>query len=379
MQLNLKAEITETSAYKIGALQEKYQQLIQEGMDIINCTIGDPKDDTPKTIRTSLLNSIQKMNNSQYPSYIGRTELRKSISESLNKEYSTHLDPETMIISCNGTKEAIYSFPQLFDWSNNKYVSIPSLSYPVYLLSAKYNQIPFQIINVSKETNFLPDLSKIDVEKTQLLWINSPHNPTTTIASYEYLNQLIELAEKNNFIICSDECYNDLYYDEKPTSILEFESEHWVCFRSLSKRSHMTGYRSGAVISKNKELIKHLKKFRSPMGVGTPSFIQDSAITAWGDHDHVIQHRANYKNKRDKILSAFNKLDLDYHGATAGFYLWLSSPNHQSSESLADWFLKKGILVTPGTVFGPDGNPYIRMVYCLSDDMIDKVCTHILK
>ena len=382
MSMKINEQILSTEAYKIGTLQSTYQSLLSEGIDIINCTIGDPKDETPFKIREALLNSISNRTNSQYPSYTGTLELKKAITNSLNTDYKIKLDPDTMVISCNGTKEAIYSIPQLFDWSNNETILIPSLSYPVYQMAANYQKIPYEYLPLSEETKFLPELSKISEEtlqNTQLFWINSPHNPTTTIAPKEYLEQLIELAEKYQFIICSDECYNDLYYEDQPTSILSFDSEHWICFRSLSKRSHMTGYRSGAVISRNNDIITNLKKMRSPMGVGTPSFIQDAAICAWNDTQHVIEHQNIYKKKRDKLIHALNQNDINVFGATAGFYLWASSKDHSSSESLANWFLQKNILVTPGTVFGPDGNPYVRMVYCQTDDIIDKICANILE
>ena len=373
--------IRENKPYEIGRLQEKYQTLLSTGKEIINCTIGDPKDDTPPIIRESLFESVKSLKYSQYPPYIGKNELHNAIANALNTEYNINLD-ESMIISCNGTKEAIYSFPLLFDWADGSQILIPSLSYPIYQLSANYNGIPFKHIPLTIDHNFLPELDSISknaFEKTQLFWINSPHNPTTAIASKSYVTKLLALAETYNFIVCSDECYNDLYYDEKPTSILEFDSEHWVCFRSLSKRSHMSGYRSGAVITKNKEIMKELKKMRSPMGIGTPSFIQDAAITAWNDTAHVAQHRHQYKKKRDQVINALESINMKVFGGNAGFYVWFLSEQHATSQSLADWLLEKGLLVTPGTVFGSNGNPYVRMVYCLRDEVIDKLCTSILK
>ena len=199
-------------------------------------------------------------------------------------------------------------------------------------------------------------------------------NPTTTVASQSYLESLVELAEKHQFIVCADECYNDLYSTDKPASVLSIDSKHWVCFRSLSKRSHMTGYRSGAILSKNEQLIQHLKKLRSPMGVGTPTFIQSAAQWAWSDAAHVEQHRLLYNNKRRRVKQALVAAELSVYGGDAGFYMWVKSANHDTSESLSDWFLDRGILVTPGTVFGSDGNPYVRLVFCLSDTTIAAMC-----
>ena len=382
MPINILPALQSSPAYKIGELQSTYQQLKDEGIDVINCTIGDPLDDTPHQIIDAVKNSISSRSFSQYPPYIGSKDLRTAIATSLNNEYRIQLDPNQHVISCNGTKEAIFSSYQLFDWSNNQTVMIPSLSYPVYQMAATFAGISSHSLPLTSANNFLPDLKSLSSEtlsNVQLFWINSPHNPTTSIAPRSFFEQLLELAHKHEFLICSDECYNDLYFDSKPTSILEFDSDHWICFRSLSKRSHMTGYRSGAIITKNTKIMPLLKKMRSPMGVGTPSFIQDAAITAWQDSDHVIKHRSMYHQKRDKLVQALKSVGIDVFGANAGFYVWASSQKHSTSESLASWFLDRHILVTPGTVFGLDGNPYIRMVFCLTNDMIDKVCDRILK
>jgi aspartate/methionine/tyrosine aminotransferase len=377
---NFNTAITEQPAYQITALQDKAQALRDQGMSIINATIGDPKDDTPSDVQQTLIHALSSASYSQYPPYIGSQALRTSIVNWAFRAHKIQLDPNHQIIACNGTKEAIYSFPMLFDWSKGQTILMPSLSYPVYQMSANAMQIPTVSLPLTESSGFLPNLDAIDpsiLKNTQLFWINSPHNPTTAIASKPYLEQLIRLAETYDFMVCSDECYNDLYASNPPASILEIDSEHWVCFRSLSKRSHMTGYRSGAILSKNNALMGALKKLRSPMGVGTPSFIQAAATWAWGDESHVLTHRNLYNQKRARIKEALIKAGFQVFGGDAGFYMWVKSSSHLTSESLSQWFLDRGILVTPGTVFGPDGDPYIRMVFCLTDDVLDDCCLKI--
>ena len=113
------------------------------------------------------------------------------------------------------------------------------------------------------------------------------------------------------------------------------------------------------------------------MGVGTPSFIQEAAISAWNDDAHVDEHRIHYQKKRTKIKTALTSAGFEIFGGNAGFYMWVKSPNHSTSHELSEWFLNQGVLVTPGTVFGDDGNPYIRLVYCLQDKTIDQLCKKI--
>ena len=380
MSIIFNKEVISRPSYQITELQEMVQRYKAQGRDIINATIGDPKDDTPPEIPAKCKEFFEKNSFSQYPPAIGSEELRVEISQWLNRHHQIQIDPHSQVVSCNGTKEAIFSLPLLFDWSQGNHVLIPSLSYPVYKMSAAYLGIPYEILPLNRDNDFLPALHQIStdaLDKTQLFWINSPHNPTTTIASKDYLTKLVALAEKHNFIVCSDECYNDLYLENQPASVLDINSENWICFRSLSKRSHMTGYRSGAIISKNKTVISNLKKLRSPMGVGTPSFVQSSAAWAWSDDHHVEHHRSHYNQKRKKVKTALINAGLDVFGGNAGFYMWVRSNHHHSSQALSEWFLERNILVTPGTVFGDDGDPYVRLVFCLKDDQIEAFCKNI--
>ncbi len=127
----------------------------------------------------------------------------------------------------------------------------------------------------------------------------------------------------------------------------------------------MTGYRSGAIISMNEDVMQTLKKMRTPMGVGTPSFIQEGAIEALSDDEHVVQHREEYLQRRDFYKAIFERLGFKVWGADAGFYLWMSHPKYKTSQEAFDYALEKGYIVTPGTAFGTDGEGYVRAVYCV--------------
>lgn len=369
--------------YPLLALQREAERLRQQGRDIINLTIGDPKDVTYSDVSDSTIAYLSQHKVSQYPKPAGEPELLTAISSWAKRDYNIELSPTTHILSCNGTKEAIFLLPLCFDWSDGKKIFISSLSYPVYAASTGLQGINLEVLPVSKQSDFLPDLDKITEEQwatCRLFWINSPHNPTTTVAERVYFQKLINLAEQYGFFICSDECYNDLYETDKPTSCLDFsESDRWIVFRSLSKRSHMTGYRSGAVISKNDEFIRLFKKCRAPIGVGTPTFIQKGAISAWNDDVHVLKHREHYQKKRQLLKQALLSKGFEIYGGDAGFYFWFSHPNLLTSEDLSRSFLNADLLITPGTVFGSDGEGFARMVFCVRDDECDKVRNRIEK
>jgi LL-diaminopimelate aminotransferase len=370
--------LTETPEYALASIQKKADALKAEGHDIINLTVGDPKGKTFEPLKEIIIGEIKKLRHSQYPQAAGDPAYLKAVSQWAKDDYNIELSPTSEIVSCNGSKEGIFTIPIAFDWLNNgKKIFIPELSYPVYEMSAGLFNIPVQKLPLKEENDFLPDLDAITEEEWKscgLFWINFPHNPTTTTAPKSYFKKLLDFAKHYDFIVCSDECYNTLYYEERPVSCLEFpESDRWLVFRSLSKRSHMTGFRIGAMMSKNKVLIKNLKKMRSAMGVGTPTFIQKAAITAWNDPYHAIENAKMYKEKRDKLKPVLESKGFKIFGAKAGFYFWMSHSHLKTSEEICTYLLDANILVTPGAAFGEGGEGFVRMVYCDTTDIINEV------
>lgn len=349
---------------------------MEEGRDVLDLTVGDPKDETPAALKATLVHEIQNMSHSQYPASAGDPDYLNAIAAWAKRTYNTELDPAKHILSCNGSKEAIYKIPLMLNWNTGKRIFMPSLSYPVYEESAYMFNIPITHLPLKKEDNFLPNLDSISPSTWKtcgLFWINSPHNPTTTIASKAYFEKLLKLANQYGFLVCSDECYNDIFYTSPPTSCLEFnDSENWIIFRSLSKRSQMTGLRVGAMISKNEALIQHLKKSRAAMGVGTPTFIQKAAISAWNNDQSLKENQERYLKKRNILLPVLKEKGFEIFGAEAAFYLWISHKKLPSSHALFEYFLNHGIAIAPGTMFGNDGEGYARMVYCETSEILEK-------
>jgi LL-diaminopimelate aminotransferase len=369
--------LLEGQTYFIAALNERLNALRAEGKDIISLIMGDPIEPTFPAVREAVIQALEATHISQYPKNRGAVFYLEAVAAWALRYYAQNFDPAKEILSCNGTKEAIFHLPLLFDWSQGQEMWIPSLSYPVYESAAKTLNIPIKYLPLSAETGFLPDLdsfSEAELQRCQIFWINSPHNPTTALADRAYYEKLLALAEKYDFLVCSDECYNELYYTpERPASCLEIDSQQWLVLRSLSKRSHMTGYRMGAMFSRNHELIRLLGKLREPIGVGTPTFIQHGGVAAWNDDIHPQEFAAGYRQKRDLITAALEKVGCQVFGAQAGFYLWFSHPACKTSEELMLAFIDAGLLLTPGTAFGSDGEGYARMVYCITAEMAEEV------
>ncbi len=366
--MKVRSHLLQQAEYPFVALEKRAAQLRAEGKEILELTIGDPGEPTYAPVRQKIAAEMETNTCSQYPNPAGHPDYRTAVANWAKENHGIDLAPQQNVLSCNGTKEAIFHTPLLWEWSGREEIFLPSLAYPVYEASAHVLKIPFRKLSLTREHHFLPNLDGIseeEWEKCQIFWLNTPHNPTSTVADRNYLARLLDLAEKHDFWVCSDECYGELYYEEKPASCLDFpDSKRWISFVSLSKRSHMTGYRMAAMISMDTELMRLMAKLRAPMGLDSPTFVQRGGIEAWNDSKHPRIHAEGYKQKRDVLIAALEGKGFQLFQPKATFYLWFSHPDLKTSEALSDWFLKAGILVTPGTAFGEDGEGYARIAYC---------------
>jgi LL-diaminopimelate aminotransferase len=202
-------------------------------------------------------------------------------------------------------------------------------------------------------------VEEVDPERVRAVWINYPHNPTGATASYEYLEKVVAFCREHDILLFSDECYNDLYSGEPPPSILEVTKERTLAFCSLSKRSGMTGYRA-AMMAGDPELIAALKKLRPSIGVATQSFVQDAAIAAWNDDEHVEERRRIFEEKRSLFKDFFEREKLGFLPTDASIYLWVAVPGGDD-EAYSLRLLEEGIVVAPGRSFGPGGEGYVRI------------------
>jgi LL-diaminopimelate aminotransferase len=227
-------------------------------------------------------------------------------------------------------------------------------------------------VPLTEKNGFLPDLDAIPKDvlvKAKLMWINYPNSPSGRIAPPEFFKRVVEFGQKHEIIIASDEAYTEIYFKEKPHSILEFGREGVVVFQSMSKRSAMTCYRVGFVAG-DKQIIELFKKVKMNIDSGTATFIQDAAIAALSDERHVDEMRAEYTVKRDIMVKAFRAAGLPDCAPEATIYIWQKCPKGVSSVEFAKSLLAPEIamVTTPGAWLGdkmPDGtNPgegYVRL------------------
>jgi succinyldiaminopimelate transaminase len=362
--VQLSPVLAATGTYPFVRLEEAKRRLAAEGIELIDFGKGDPREETDPLIRRALVESIEPL--STYPLAQGLPELREAVAGWCRRRFGVEVDPETEVIPTYGSKEAIFHLAQvLLDRDSEKALVLSTEpGYPVYDRGALFAGAEVERLPLFEEKGFLPDLEGIDEEtwsRTAIFWINYPNNPTGAVAPLEFLERLAALAAEHDFLLAADEAYTELWFDEPPHSVLEATNRSRVAvFQTLSKRSSMTGYRSGFVAG-SPELIAALRQYRPTVGTAPQEFVQRASVVAWNDEEHVERTREIYHRKRDVLLPALARKGIRVAASEATMYLWLEVPAGDSSEELAARLLEHGLIVSPGTFFGPSGEGYWRL------------------
>ena len=353
-----------TGTYPFVRLEQAKRRLTEQGVELIDFGKGDPREETDPLIRRALVESIEPR--SSYPLAEGLPELRRAVVGWCERRFGVELDPETEVIPTYGSKEAIFQLAQVvLDRDGDKRLVLSTEpGYPVYDRGALFAGADVEQLALLEENGFLPDLETIDADtwaRTAIFWINYPNNPTGAVAPLAFLERLAELAAEHDFLLAADEAYTELWFDEPPHSAFEVsDRSHVAIFQTLSKRSSMTGYRSGFVAG-SPELIAALRQYRPSAGTAPQEFVQRASVVAWSGEEHVERMREIYGRKREVLLGALESKGIRVAGSQATMYLWLEVPAGESSEELAERLLEHGLIVSPGTFFGPSGEGYWRL------------------
>ncbi len=309
-----------------------------------------------------------------YPRSRGLPELREAIAAWAQRRFGAALDPEREIIPTLGSKEAIFSFAQValdIDGGRDTVVTTEP-GYPVAERGARFAGGEVVRLSLLERNRFLPDLDAVDASlwrRTAVVWLNYPNNPTAAVAPIGLYERLAELAGEHGFLIASDEAYSELWFDgDPPVSALQVaDRSRVIVFNSLSKRSSMTGYRSGFVAGPT-EVMDALRLYRPTVGTAPQEFVQRAAVAAWGDETHVEETRERYRRKRAILLPCFERKGWRVAGGAATMYLWIEIPSGESSDAVAHRLLEDGLVVAPGAYLGPSGEGYIRLALVPTED-----------
>ncbi len=341
--------LADMAVYPFTRLEEERRRLLAAGVEVIDFGKGDPNEPTDPMIRQALVDALPER--APYPLAQGLPELRGAAAGWLERRFGVAVDPELEIVPTYGSKEAIFSLAQVLE-TDGRVVAFGEPAYPVYERGALFAGAEVRTLPLRRESGFLPDLAELD-DDVALAWVNYPHNPTGAVASREFYDELAEAAERHDFVIGSDEAYTELWFDEPPASALQAaDRSRMVVFQTLSKRSSMTGYRSGFVAGPP-EIVAALKAYRPTVGTAPQEFVQRASVVAWDDERHVEETRARYAAKRDVLIPAIESRGWEIVASEATMYLWVVGPDPAA-------LLERGVIVSPGEMFGPSGEGYVR-------------------
>jgi succinyldiaminopimelate transaminase len=362
--MDLSPALAATGTYPFVKLEQAKRELSAQGIELIDFGKGDPREPTDARIRRALADSLTEI--STYPLAEGLPELREAVAGWCGRRFGVQPNPDTEVIPTYGSKEAIFLLAQLVvdRDSDRRLVVTTEPGYPVPDRGAIFAGAEVLQLPLLEEHGFLPDLDAVAAdtwERAAIVWINYPNNPTGAVAPLDFLGRLASLSAEHGFLLASDEAYTELWFDSPPHSALEVrDCGNVAVFNTLSKRSSMTGYRSGFIVA-DAQLIAALKQFRPSVGTAPQEFVQRASVVAWNDEDHVEHTRAAYRRKRDALLPTLQRKGVRLAGSTATMFLWLEVPDGSASEEFAGRLLERGLIVSPGTFFGPAGEGYWRM------------------
>ena len=369
--------------YPFARLREAVQGIVPPAyLTEIPLYIGEPKHPAPRVIREALLQSLDEL--SKYPLTLGLPELRQACADWLKRRYDgLTLNPDSEILPVLGSREALFSFVQtVLDEAEAPVVVSPNPFYQIYEGATLLGGGKIVFAN-TVTPNFLPNWNSVAAEdwaRCRLLFVCSPDNPTGSVLKLNDWRELFELQDRYGFIIASDECYSEIYFDgKKPLGCLQAALEcgrsfdKLVMFTSLSKRSNVPGLRSGFVAGDAK-LLKDFLLYRTYHGSAMSLPVQRASIAAWNDEAHVVENRALYQAKFDRVLPILRQ-KFDVRLPDASFYIWLRIPDGDDLRFTQELYRDTGVLVLPGRFFAREtanGNPGKGFVRIALVDELDK-------
>ena len=371
--MRLSRRVESLPPYLFVEISRKIAERKARGEDVVSFGIGDPDIPTPPHIIERLCKEAHVSANHRYPESEGLPELRKTIANWYQRRFGVSLDPEKEVAPLIGSKEGIAHIALcLLNPGDTALITDPG--YPVYSIGTSLvGGVPYYL-PISPQNHFLPDLDNIPaqiLEKTKILWLNYPNNPTGAVADLKFFNKAVEFAKKHNICICHDGPYSEVAFDGyAPVSFLQAEGakDVGIEFHSLSKTYNMTGWRIGMAVG-NAAVINALKTVKSNIDSGIPQAIQYAAIEALnGPQDCIKEHNNIYQQRRDLIVDTLNKMGLETIPPKASLYIWAKVPNgYTSVEFATDLLDKVGVVVIPGIGYGQNGEGYIRLSVTIAD------------
>ncbi len=352
-----------------------------QGKPIINLGIGSPDLEPPFKATMLLQDSLIDEKAHQYQSYQGLPELREGISNFYKNHYNVNLSAQTEVLPLMGSKEGIMYISMAFLNKGDK-VLVPNPGYPTYASVTKLLEAKPIYYDLNEKDNWLPDfraLERLDLKRVKIMWINYPHMPTGVNATNKFYDRVIAFGKRHDILIVNDNPYSFIL-NEKPISILRYKNAKNVCLElnSLSKTFNMAGWRVGMLVG-NYDFVNAVLRVKSNMDSGMFYGIQKGAIEALKCSDMWFKSlNSVYKKRRELIWKLAENLNCIYDKDATGLFVWAKLPPHIKSEEFTDLVLKEhSIFITPGTVFGSNGEGYVRFSLCASEEVIEEAIARV--
>lgn len=349
----------------------------------VNLSIGEPKHETPSIISEALANNLSGL--ASYPTTVGTPALREAINQWLQRRYRIPaLDIDKAILPVNGSREALFAFAQaVVDTSGSQQpvVISPNPFYQIYEGAAFLAGAMPYFINTTPENDFVMDLTQVPADilrRTQLVYVCSPGNPSGKVMDIQAWKTLFELSDQYGFVIASDECYSEIYFDEAHPPVGALQAAHQlgrdfsrvVMFSSLSKRSNVPGMRSGFVAG-DAALIEKFALYRTYHGCAMNPAVQAASVVAWNDETHVIHNRRLYSEKFHAVTPVLQQVWTQTQLPDAAFYLWINT-QQDDTQVARKLYQDLNITVLPGSFLAREahglnpGKNFIRMALVAS-------------
>ncbi|MDT7803082.1 MAG: hypothetical protein QOI78_6515 [Actinomycetota bacterium] len=328
---------------------------------VVDLSIGTPVDPVPAGIRDALA-SVSEIPG--YPTTHGIPALRAAAIAALGRRHGvTGIEPDAVLPTI-GSKEAVAWLPRLLGFGEGDVVVIPELAYPTYEVGA---------LLAGASILRSDGLTALGPQKPAMIWINSPSNPTGKVLPVEHLRKVVEWARERDVVVVSDECYLALGWETDPLSVLHPDvsggsTEGLIAVHSLSKSANLASYRAG-FLTGDPRLIAQLLEIRKHAGMIVPRPVQEAMVAALTDDEALGAQRERYARRRLALRKALQDNGFRIDHSEAGLYLWAT--RDEDAHATVAWLADRGILVAPGTFYGPTGRQHVRVALTATDERVD--------
>ena len=375
--------LSKVAEYYFSRKLKEIDRLNAEGKDIISLAIGSPDMPPSKQTVDKLCEVARQAEAHGYQPTSGTPELKKAMAGFYKRWYGVDIDPQAEIQPLIGSKEGILHITLAFVNPGDK-VLVPNPGYPTYTSLSKILGAEVVNYNLCENDGWQPDFEELentDLTDVRLMWTNYPNMPTGAPARMETYRKLVSFARRHNIVVVNDNPYS-LILNEKPLSLLQVEGAKDCCIElnSMSKSHNMPGWRVGMCVS-NRQFIQWILKIKSNIDSGTFRGIQLAAAEAYNNSDewHREANMETYGRRRRLAEAIMQELGCEYGGEQVGMFLWGKIPDHYATaEELTEKVLHDArVFITPGFIFGSNGERYIRISLCAKDEKMEEALKRI--